>query len=224
MTSVRQGIAVRIALAVWILAPGLAHARGRICGVVVQVSCAGIAGARVMTLLVQPGTSAFVDAPNDETAGPLRARAAPLLFDRACVRGQVTAAEMLDTPAIFVPDAADDIVSDGPGPSDWPRTNVYTSCDKGVTPPTIKTQQKPKYVNSARLSGSEGVAMMQAIVGTDGRIEQVRLLKSVDAKHGLDDEAVQTVKQWTFNPATLNGTPVRMAVALDIKFYLYKKY
>ena len=130
---------------------------------------------------------------------------------------------MLDTPAIFVPDTADDIVSDGPGPSDWSRTNIHAPCEIGLTPPTVKTKEPPKtYAKWARLSGTEGVAMMQGIVGTDGRIEQVRLLKSVDAKHGLDEEALRTVKQWTFDPATLDGKPVRMVVDLDIKFYLYK--
>jgi TonB family protein len=68
----------------------------------------------------------------------------------------------------------------------------------------------------------QGSALVQAIVGRDGRVERMQLLRSFDAKYGLDEEALVAARQWTFNPATRDGQPVRMLVAIELSFTLRK--
>ena len=44
---------------------------------------------------------------------------------------------------------------------------------------------------------------------TDGTVgETAKVIQSLDAKFGLDDEAVKASKQWLFKPATKDGKPV----------------
>jgi TonB family protein len=177
-----------------------------------------------MTLLVQPGTSVSVEGRSVEAAIPLRTAAAPLQNDRACVTGRPVERETLQKFATFVIDSVEDIRGDGLGPSDWPRTDIHTSCDKDVTMPTVKTPIRPNYPKGAMQRGLEGVALVEAVLGEDGRVQQVRLLKSLDPKYGLDAEAIKAAKQWTFTPATKDGQPVRMIVTIELTFSLRRKY
>jgi TonB family protein len=69
-------------------------------------------------------------------------------------------------------------------------------------------------------SDAEGAAIIEAIVGVDGTVENARLLKSVHAKLGLDEEAMKCAGAWRFNPATKDGVPVRVAVTVELTFTL----
>jgi protein TonB len=37
----------------------------------------------------------------------------------------------------------------------------------------------------------------------------------------FDEKAIDAVKTWRFKPATLNGKPVAVQVAVEIEFHLY---
>jgi TonB family protein len=50
----------------------------------------------------------------------------------------------------------------------------------------------------------------------------VRLVKSLDPVNGLDEEALKAARQWTFNPATRAGQPVRALAMLELTFTLRK--
>lgn len=49
---------------------------------------------------------------------------------------------------------------------------------------------------------------MECVVGPDGTVGDVQVVKSLDKEHGLDDEAVKAAKQWRFNPGRRDGKPV----------------
>jgi TonB family protein len=57
----------------------------------------------------------------------------------------------------------------------------------------------------------QGVVKLEAIVEIDGRIRFVRVTQ-LDRKTGLDDSAIDTVKQWRFEPGRKDKTPVRTRV------------
>ena len=65
-----------------------------------------------------------------------------------------------------------------------------------------------------------GAAVVEAIVGPDGTVENTRLLKSVDPKLGLDEEAMKCARTWKFNPAMKDGVPVRVPVTIELTFTL----
>jgi protein TonB len=59
---------------------------------------------------------------------------------------------------------------------------------------------------------------LRAVVHIDGRVGDVWIVRSLDRTFGIDDEAVRTVKQWRFAPATQNGRPVTVVVPIELRF------
>jgi hypothetical protein len=54
----------------------------------------------------------------------------------------------------------------------------------------------------------------------DAGLVQAGLRRSLDAKHGLDDQAVAAVRRWAFRPGTRDGAPVPVWVTIDMDFSL----
>jgi TonB family protein len=61
----------------------------------------------------------------------------------------------------------------------------------------------------------DGTVLVQALVGTDGLVKEVKVIKSVPE---LDAAAVAAVKRWRFKPATTNGKPLAVWVAVPVRF------
>jgi protein TonB len=83
--------------------------------------------------------------------------------------------------------------------------------------PEAITRVAPDYPDIARQSGMEGTVMVQALVGKDGKVKDVRVVKSVPV---LDEAAVKAVRQWVFKPALSNNKPVAVWVAVPVRFTL----
>jgi periplasmic protein TonB len=86
----------------------------------------------------------------------------------------------------------------------------------GVEPPRLITEVKPDYTDEARRRGLEGEVVMEIIVRRDGTVGDVRVLKGLGA--GLNERAVQAIRQWRFAPARLRGTPVDVVVEASVEF------
>ncbi len=224
----------RIPLAAFLLlvgCPAIAFAGKKppqqICGIVVQPRCEASPGKRetaaVFTLLTEPGLSADVEAKDATLANAFRSKATSLFYQQACVTGRLAAKQNDKHLARFLVETPDDIVAAGPGPSDWSPAQIHSLCDAGVTTPTLRgTPPRPNYTRVAMGFHATGAALVEAIVGVDGTVENVRLLKAVDVNHryGLDEEAMKCARAWTFNPATKDGVPVRVAVTIELTFTL----
>jgi protein TonB len=65
----------------------------------------------------------------------------------------------------------------------------------------------PPYPVAARRMGDEGEVRLDVHVGADGSVLEVRLRQSSGSPL-LDRTAIDTVKRWRFNPATVDGKPV----------------
>ena len=105
--------------------------------------------------------------------------------------------------------------------SPWPPEGVFR-VGGHVTPPRLTRQTKPNYSAAAMRAEIQGAVEMEAVVLEDGSVGEVRVLRSLDKEHGLDDEAVATVKEWRFMPATKDGTPVPAIVQVVLSFTLRK--
>jgi TonB family protein len=79
---------------------------------------------------------------------------------------------------------------------------------------------KPRYTADARRARIQGVVLLEAIVDEKGNVGEVRVSRSLDREFGLDDEAVATLKQWQFRPATKDGTTIPVLVEVEISFTL----
>lgn len=75
----------------------------------------------------------------------------------------------------------------------------------------------PEYTDMAREAGVEGIVMLWALVDLDGSVKAVQVIRSVPL---LDAAASAAVHRWRFTPALANGHPVRVWVAVPVKFSL----
>lgn len=88
----------------------------------------------------------------------------------------------------------------------------------GITPPAIIREVKPDYTEDARRRGIAGDVVLEIIVRADGSVGPVKLLQGLGA--GLDQRAIDAVRQWRFSPARRYGTPVDVIVEVAVEFKL----
>ena len=74
----------------------------------------------------------------------------------------------------------------------------------------------PQYTTRDRRAGVRGTIIIEGVVGEDGRLSQLQLLKGLSP--GLDLMTLITLCGWRFKPATLDGRPVQVHYALSTSF------
>jgi protein TonB len=67
---------------------------------------------------------------------------------------------------------------------------------------------------------AQGRVVLEALVLADGSVGDVRIVRSLDARFGLDHQAVRAVRQWRFAPGTRRGQPIPMLVTIELTFTL----
>jgi protein TonB len=77
---------------------------------------------------------------------------------------------------------------------------------------------KPVYTEEGRRRSVEGDVVMEVVVRADGGIGTVRVLQGLGS--GLDQRAIDAVRQWRFSPARRYGTPVDVLVEIAVEFRL----
>jgi protein TonB len=88
----------------------------------------------------------------------------------------------------------------------------------GITAPAIVREVKPDYTEEGRRRNLEGDVVLEIVVRSDGSVGNVKLLQGLGA--GLDQRAVDAVRQWRFSPARRYGTPVDVIVEVAMEFKL----
>jgi len=83
--------------------------------------------------------------------------------------------------------------------------------------PEAVTRVQPAYPEVAREANLEGTVLVQALVGKDGRVRDIRVVQSIPM---LDEAAVAAVKKWVFKPALSQNRPVAVWVAIPVRFQL----
>lgn len=86
-----------------------------------------------------------------------------------------------------------------------------------VKPPTKVKDVAPVYPAIARSARVEGVVIVEATVGEDGKVIDARVLRSVPM---LDQAALDAVQQWEYTPSLRNGIPVPVVMTVTINFKL----
>lgn len=78
--------------------------------------------------------------------------------------------------------------------------------DGDVKAPVVLTRVEPVIPDLARKARVGGIVVVEALIDKSGRVADVQVLESLP--FGLDQAALDAVKQWTFRPGTRNGKPV----------------
>jgi protein TonB len=86
-----------------------------------------------------------------------------------------------------------------------------------VKAPALIERVAPKYPPIAMSAHIQGVVILEAVVDRQGRVEDVRVLRSIPL---LDKAAIEAVQQWRYSPLLLNGKPERFVLTVTVSFTL----
>ena len=90
----------------------------------------------------------------------------------------------------------------------------------GVSMPRVLHKVNPEYTAEALRAKIEGTVLLQAVVRTHGVPSDISVLRSLDRKFGLDQQAAAALKQWRFAPGQRAGQPVPVLVQVEMNFSL----
>jgi protein TonB len=105
----------------------------------------------------------------------------------------------------------------GPGSGGGTGGGPYRA-GSGITAPGLIREVKPDYTEEARRRGVEGDVVLEIVVRSNGSVGDVKVLQGLGG--GLDQRAVDAVRQWRFSPARRYGTPVDVIVEVAVEFKL----
>jgi periplasmic protein TonB len=88
----------------------------------------------------------------------------------------------------------------------------------GVEPPRLIKEVRADYTDQARRANVSGEVVLEIVVRRDGTVGDIRVLQRLGS--GLDQRAIEAVRQWRFAPARLKGAPVDVIVEVAVEFKL----
>lgn len=95
------------------------------------------------------------------------------------------------------------------------QARIWTADDAGVTPPLVVKQDVPR-VPSAIASQTRDRGLLEIVVDEQGRVIALTLRSSVHPVY--DPLLMAAARQWKYQPATVNGTPVKFRKLVQILF------
>jgi len=107
-------------------------------------------------------------------------------------------------------------------------SDVYTPVEEKVDVPVVdffKVEKKPQVIQShtpeypkdAKENGWAGTVFVEALVGPDGKVHDVRLAQS-SGYTSLDQAALNDARLWLFSPGEQRGQPVKVWVNIPFHF------
>ncbi len=88
----------------------------------------------------------------------------------------------------------------------------------GVSAPQLVYRVEPEYTEEARKAKYQGTVVLYAVVDPDGMVRNVRVVRSLGL--GLDEKALEAVRQWKFKPGMKDGKAVPVAASIEVTFRL----
>jgi protein TonB len=85
-------------------------------------------------------------------------------------------------------------------------------------PPRLLNRVNPVYPREVQRERIQGVVRLQVVIEADGSVGDAKVVRSLDPR--LDAAAMEAVKQWRYEAATVDGTPVRTIATIMVSFTL----
>ena len=109
----------------------------------------------------------------------------------------------------------DTVIGDAPPAPPAPQDAVRPG--GSIRQPQQIRKVDPIYPQMAILARIQGMVIIEATIGADGRVINARVLRSVSQ---LDQAALEAVRQWEYTPTLLNGEPVPVVMTVTVNFQL----
>jgi len=175
----------------------------------------------VMTVTVSFNLGGGTEAPKEATEAPKATTEAPKqepdvvgLLDYAKAvhqRGLYDEAERTLQRALAVVQA-DRARAGAQGAASTANANAPLRVGGVVKEPALLTRVDPVY---AAGTVPAGVTIAEIVIGGDGRVTEVKILRSSGAT--VDAAAIAALRQWVFRPTLLNSAPVPVIMTVTIK-------
>jgi protein TonB len=75
----------------------------------------------------------------------------------------------------------------------------------------------PVYPDMALSARVQGVVILECTISPQGRVQNVKVLRSIPL---LDDAAIEAVQQWVYSPTLVGGVPVPVVMTVTVRFNL----
>ena len=105
----------------------------------------------------------------------------------------------------------------GPGEGGGTGGGVYRP-GSGIVDPVPTVRVDPKYTPDAAERRIEGEVWVELTVMPNGVPADVHVVRSLDSRFGLDQQAIRAAQQWRFRPGMKSGKPVPVLVTIAIEF------
>ena len=92
-------------------------------------------------------------------------------------------------------------------------STVYKPGD-GVSLPSVVKEVRPQYTSEAMQQRIEGSVGLQCVVRPDGKVSDIKVVRSLDSVYGLDRKAAEALAQWEFKPGRKDDKPVAVHVEI----------
>ncbi len=104
-----------------------------------------------------------------------------------------------------------------------PSSATVPACGTTDVGGNIKAPRKvkdvrPRFKQAWVDASQEGDVLLQALIGTDGRVKNVEVVSPVQAD--MEEEAIDAVTQWEFTPTYLNCQPIEVRMFVTVAFKL----
>jgi len=93
---------------------------------------------------------------------------------------------------------------------------------KDVSPPVVINSVEAKFSDEARRAKYQGSCLISLVVDAQGNPQNIRVARALGM--GLDEKAIEAIRQYKFRPAIHRGKPVAVAITIEVDFRLYDKY
>lgn len=88
----------------------------------------------------------------------------------------------------------------------------------GVSAPVPIYEVDPEFSDEARRAKYQGVCVVEVIIGIDGIPRNPHVVRSLGM--GLDEKAIEAVRQYRFKPAYYKGRPVEVVMDVVVNFHI----
>lgn len=95
------------------------------------------------------------------------------------------------------------------------NSNDVVGC---VTPPRQTRAPEPKYPKKEQKARHQGMVTLKLVVGSDGVPTDISVAQTLSPD--FDKAAIDAVRKWKFAPATKDGNPVAVEIAVEVEFHL----
>ncbi|HTW49965.1 MAG TPA: energy transducer TonB [Acidobacteriaceae bacterium] len=89
----------------------------------------------------------------------------------------------------------------------------------GVSAPTLIYSPDPEFSDEARRAKYQGICVVGLIVDAAGDPQDIHIVRALGM--GLDQKAMEAVRQYKFKPAMFKGHPVAVAINIEVNFRIY---